>query len=82
YKGPFRLSVQAIWLCARPVCRRLRALGVPFLGRGQPADDKGGARWAQKGTFDATSWGRGGLSGGAGSVAQHRADSAEWMWDR
>ena len=49
YKGPFRLSGQAIWLCARPVCRRLRALGVPFLGRGQPADDKGEARWAQKG---------------------------------
>ena len=43
YKGPFMFSGQAIWSCARPVCRRLRALGVPFLGHGQPADDKGGA---------------------------------------
>ena len=30
------------------------ALGLPFLGRGQPADDKGGARWAKKGGFDTT----------------------------
>jgi len=61
YKGPFMFSGQAIWSCARAVCRRLRALGVPFLGRGQPADDKGGSRWAQKGFFDATSRGLGGL---------------------
>ncbi|MBT06478.1 MAG: hypothetical protein CMM32_06120 [Rhodospirillaceae bacterium] len=61
YKGPFMSSGQAIWSCARPVCRRLRALGIRFLGRGQPADDRGGSRWAQKGVFNTTSRGIGGL---------------------
>ena len=44
-----------------PLSSGSAALGAPFLGRGQPVDDKGGARWAKKGVFDATSWGIGGL---------------------
>jgi len=44
-----------------PFAAGCAALGTPFLGRGQPANDKGEARWAQKGGFDATSRGIGGL---------------------
>ena len=39
-----------------PFAAGCAALGSPFLGRGQPVDDKGGARWAKKGVFDAKSW--------------------------
>ena len=39
-----------------PLSSGSAALGASFLGSGQPVDDKGGARWAKKGVFDATSW--------------------------
>ena len=34
-----------------PLSSGSASLGAPFLGSGQPVDDKGGARWAKKGGF-------------------------------
>ena len=56
YKGPFRFCVKRFGRVLVPLSSGSAALGAPFLGSGQPVDDKGGARWAKKGVFDATSW--------------------------
>ena len=55
-----------------PFAAGCAALGPPFLGRGQPADDKGGARWAKKRVFDAKNWGVGLLRDGAPSAEEER----------
>ena len=56
YKSPFRFCVKRFGRVLGPLSSGSASLGAPFLGSGQPVDDKGGARWAKKGVFDATSW--------------------------